>query len=60
MTVFDILAEPVQAHLHLDKAALNQRVRDYVEMVGLSTKALDKYPHEFSGEKGNESRLHAP
>jgi oligopeptide/dipeptide ABC transporter ATP-binding protein len=55
MTVFDILAEPVKAHLALGRAECNQRVRKYLEMVGLSAKASKKYPHEFSG--GQRQRI---
>ncbi len=55
MTVFDILAEPLRAHRKLSAQELSARVAKYLEMVGLSTKSVRKYPHEFSG--GQRQRI---
>lgn len=55
MTVFDILAEPVRAHLSLNATELNDRVKNYLELVGLRFKSAKKYPHEFSG--GQRQRI---
>lgn len=49
MTVFDILAEPVNAHEKLSSKELGARVREALERVSLPVKAAKKYPHEFSG-----------
>jgi oligopeptide transport system ATP-binding protein len=55
MTVFDIVAEPVRAHLSLNSKELNDRVKNYLELVGLRFKSAKKYPHEFSG--GQRQRI---
>jgi oligopeptide transport system ATP-binding protein len=55
MTVFDILAEPARAHMKLSSAELNERIKKYMEMVGLRFQAAKKYPHEFSG--GQRQRI---
>jgi len=56
MTVGQILAEPVQFHgLAADDAACRRRVDELLGLVGLSTGAARKYPHEFSG--GQRQRI---
>jgi oligopeptide transport system ATP-binding protein len=55
MTVFDILAEPVLAHTRIKSLDLETKVKHYLDLVGLSTKSLKKYPHEFSG--GQRQRI---
>lgn len=55
MTVYDILAEPVNAHMRLSQNELETRIKKYLELVGLPVKALKKYPHEFSG--GQRQRI---
>ncbi len=55
MTVFDILAEPVKAHMKLSSKELEERIKKYLELVNLPVKALKKYPHEFSG--GQRQRI---
>jgi oligopeptide transport system ATP-binding protein len=49
MTVGETIAEPLQVH-HLFKGkALEQRVYELLDMVGLPRDAYRRYPHEFSG-----------
>jgi oligopeptide/dipeptide ABC transporter ATP-binding protein len=55
MTVFDILAEPLQTHHRLSAAEVRSRVEKNLDRVGLANKALNKYPHEFSG--GQRQRI---
>lgn len=55
MTVYDLLAEPVNAHMKLSKNDLEERIQKYMELVGLPLRALKKYPHEFSG--GQRQRI---
>jgi oligopeptide transport system ATP-binding protein len=55
MTVFDALAEAIQAHKRIPKDRLAGRVTELMEKVGLSVRALKKYPHEFSG--GQRQRI---
>jgi peptide/nickel transport system ATP-binding protein len=50
MTVADILAEPLRFHaITGDEAATQRRVAELLGLVGLSSSAAAKYPHEFSG-----------
>jgi len=49
MTVFDTLAEPVQAHEALTSGRVAEQVYNALEMVGLTRAAARRYPHEFSG-----------
>ena len=49
MTVFDTLAEAMQAHRAIPRRELRPRVLTLMEQVGLLSGATDKYPHEFSG-----------
>lgn len=55
MTVYDILAEPLRAHRKLSPAELNEKIRQMLDLVGLSFRASKKYPHEFSG--GQRQRI---
>jgi oligopeptide transport system ATP-binding protein len=55
MTVFDTLAEAIQAHAQIPRAEMPQRVTELMEKVGLSPQFLKKYPHEFSG--GQRQRI---
>lgn len=49
MTIFDTLAEPLTTHTSLSSKEIDTKIRKLVDVVGLSAKALNKYPHEFSG-----------
>jgi oligopeptide transport system ATP-binding protein len=55
MTVFDTLAEAIQAHVNIPRAEIPRRVSELMEKVGLSPRFQKKYPHEFSG--GQRQRI---
>ncbi|MBY0370149.1 dipeptide ABC transporter ATP-binding protein [bacterium] len=55
MTVWDILAEPLQAHNFYSKAELQKRIDQALELVGLPLQHARRYPHEFSG--GQRQRI---
>ena len=55
MTVFDALAEAIQAHKPVSSAELPYRVSELMKKVGLSPRYIKKYPHEFSG--GQRQRI---
>ena len=55
MTVFDALAEALQAHRPVPQGELPGRVAELMRKVGLSPRFLKKYPHEFSG--GQRQRI---
>jgi oligopeptide transport system ATP-binding protein len=55
MTVFDTLAEAIQAHRRISRTELPSRVNELMQRVGLSPRFLRKYPHEFSG--GQRQRI---
>lgn len=49
MTIYDTLAEPLLAHRKLSASELEAKIRKSLDRVGLTAKALNRYPHEFSG-----------
>ncbi|MEL7013983.1 MAG: ATP-binding cassette domain-containing protein, partial [Pseudomonadota bacterium] len=55
MRVDAIVAEPIRHHRLLDGAAINRRVDELLERVGLGSEAGRRYPHEFSG--GQRQRI---
>ena len=55
MTVGQIIGEPLETFRLAAGDAKKQRVRDLMEMVGLSPRFLKRYPHEFSG--GQRQRI---
>jgi oligopeptide transport system ATP-binding protein len=55
MTVGDSIAEPLRVHGTHMGAALNKRVRELLDRVGLNASYADRYPHEFSG--GQRQRI---
>jgi peptide/nickel transport system ATP-binding protein len=55
MTVYNIVAEPLICNGMAKGAKLRERVTELVEMVGLSSRHLDRYPHAFSG--GQRQRI---
>ena len=55
LTVRRIITEPITAHYKRDRASLNARVAELLEIVGLPASAADLYPHEFSG--GQRQRI---
>jgi len=48
-TVAQTLREPLDVHRLGSSAERETRVRELLDVVGLSKRALDRYPHEFSG-----------
>jgi oligopeptide transport system ATP-binding protein len=55
-TVGDILAEPLEIHhLRRTRRERQERVRELLDLVGLSADFIDRYPHEFSG--GQRQRI---
>ena len=55
MTVFNALAEAIQAHKRVPRSELPNRVSELMKKVGLSPRYIKKYPHEFSG--GQRQRI---
>jgi oligopeptide/dipeptide ABC transporter ATP-binding protein len=56
MTVGDILGEPFEIHpTVLPKRARADRVRELLDLVGLSPEHINRYPHQFSG--GQRQRI---
>jgi len=45
----DLLAEPLIAHHRLDRAGAQARAAEILQVVGLPTVYLNRYPHELSG-----------
>jgi oligopeptide/dipeptide ABC transporter ATP-binding protein len=50
-----IIADPLRIHGQLSRAQIRQRVRELLELVGLSPEHVNRYPHEFSG--GQRQRI---
>jgi peptide/nickel transport system ATP-binding protein len=55
MRVGDILAEPLIIHRIGNRAERQKRVAELLGEVGLSPRAVERYPHEFSG--GQRQRI---
>jgi peptide/nickel transport system ATP-binding protein len=55
MTVAEIVGEPLVCHGVARGSELRRRVSALIEMVGLSAKHLERYPHAFSG--GQRQRI---
>lgn len=56
MTVYEALREPLAAHrLSTGEAEIEKKIRKVIDIVGLTQKAIKKYPHEFSG--GQRQRI---
>jgi len=55
MTVGQIVAEPLRVNRVLSGAALDRRVAELLEQVGLQASAAERYPHAFSG--GQRQRI---
>ncbi|HWO75910.1 MAG TPA: ABC transporter ATP-binding protein [Bacillus sp. (in: firmicutes)] len=55
MTVADIIGDPLDVH-HIAKGQERMdRIRELIELVGLKSEHLNRYPHEFSG--GQRQRI---
>ena len=55
MTVRDIIAEGLIIHGEKDKAVIDEKVYEMLELVGLVREHATRYPHEFSG--GQRQRI---
>src|SRR6266403_1695841 len=55
MRVRDIVAEPLEIHTGLSRAAVDERVGKVLELVGLPPDVAPLFPHEFSG--GQRQRI---
>lgn len=55
LSVGEALAEPLRVHRLRSPDRIGQRVSELADLVGLSERALVKYPHEFSG--GQRQRI---
>ncbi len=55
MNVYDIIREPIDVHLHMNATQKRDRVAQLLNMVGLPTHVMQRYPHEFSG--GQRQRI---
>ncbi len=55
MTVSDIIGEPLMVHKIGDEKTRKERVKELLEVVGLSQSHINRYPHEFSG--GQRQRI---
>jgi oligopeptide transport system ATP-binding protein len=53
--VGEILSEPLRIHHYGNRDQVRRRVRELLELVGLSPEHLNRYPHEFSG--GQRQRI---
>ena len=55
MTVLNIIAEPLICFKLLKGTPLRERVKELMELVGLDSRHLERYPHAFSG--GQRQRI---
>lgn len=55
MTVFDIIADPMRFHNMVEHRALESRVAELLDRVGLRPEYMRRYPHAFSG--GQRQRI---
>lgn len=55
MNVLAIVSEPLKIHGVSDKEKQERRVAELLERVGLDSKCMPRYPHEFSG--GQRQRI---
>ncbi len=55
LTVEEIVGEPLVIHKVAKRNEIRDRVKELLDLVGLSSSYLDRYPHEFSG--GQRQRI---
>lgn len=55
MSAADIIAEPLRIHKILPEKEITPYLKELLDLVGLSSSALGRFPHEFSG--GQRQRL---
>ncbi len=49
MTIGDVIAEPLKTHSNLNADGRRDKVKKVMDQVGLSSRMINRYPHEFSG-----------
>lgn len=54
MPIYDVLAEPLEAH-KWTKAQINDRIGDLMHLVGINPDYVDRFPTQFSG--GQRQRI---
>ena len=54
-TIYEIIAAPMLYHKLVSKENVHQEVKRLFELVGLSPKTMNRFPHEFSG--GQRQRI---
>ncbi len=54
-TVGKIIADPLEIHKIYNRRQIKEKVKELMELVGLSQKFVHRYPHEFSG--GQKQRI---
>ncbi|MCX7885515.1 MAG: dipeptide ABC transporter ATP-binding protein [Caloramator sp.] len=54
-TVGDIVEEPILVHENIGRSERTERVKELLQLVGLSPYHIRRYPHEFSG--GQRQRI---
>ena len=55
MRVRDIIAEPLEIHTDLSRQAMQERVAEVLQLVGMQPDVAKLFPHEFSG--GQRQRI---
>jgi len=55
MSVYEILSEPLRLHKVVPAEKIEQRLLELLQEVGLQTRDIRKYPHQFSG--GQRQRI---
>ena len=55
MTVRELIGEPLLIHKRASGAALDEQVREMMQLVGLNPEHTHRFPHEFSG--GQRQRI---
>ena len=55
MTVGDIISEPIRVHKLRQGGAVLERVKELMDLCGLDSRYVRRYPHEFSG--GQRQRI---
>ena len=48
-SIRELMLETIQYHAEMDEQAAMERIKKYINLVGLSDDVLRKYPHELSG-----------
>ena len=55
MNIFESVAEPLRTHTDMRINALEKRVEEVLENVGLSSEFVKRYPHQLSGGQAHRS-----